>query len=89
MVTRNTKTTPALLISFFPWLKEIDSHIGVPTRRDGRVAALSAVSEGGVLKLTWSDCGDASTHGKVTKVAPDTVTLGQATRIDPYFRLFF
>eukprot|EP00929_Paragymnodinium_shiwhaense_P112738 TRINITY_DN81002_c0_g1_i1.p2 TRINITY_DN81002_c0_g1~~TRINITY_DN81002_c0_g1_i1.p2 ORF type:complete len:177 (-),score=41.07 TRINITY_DN81002_c0_g1_i1:183-713(-) len=32
---------------------------------------------GGTLKLTWSDCGDASTKGKVTGFTPDSLTLGQ------------
>lgn len=38
-------------------------------------------STGGTLKLTWSDCGDASTHAKVTGLTPDTITLGQMTTV--------
>merc|ERR1712050_689874 len=34
---------------------------------------------GGTLKLNWKDCGDSSTHGKVTGLTPDTLTLGQKT----------
>jgi hypothetical protein len=44
----------------------------------GSVAAESFVT-GGTLKLNWKDCGDASTHGKVTGLVPDSLTLGQKT----------
>eukprot|EP00929_Paragymnodinium_shiwhaense_P108396 TRINITY_DN74715_c0_g1_i1.p1 TRINITY_DN74715_c0_g1~~TRINITY_DN74715_c0_g1_i1.p1 ORF type:complete len:177 (+),score=34.41 TRINITY_DN74715_c0_g1_i1:77-607(+) len=36
---------------------------------------------GGTLKLTWNDCGDASTKGKVTGFTPGTLTLGQKTTL--------
>ena len=36
---------------------------------------------GGTLKISWTDCGDASTHGKVSDVEPSTLTLGQKTTI--------
>merc|ERR1719411_1895588 len=38
-------------------------------------------SEGGTLKLDWSDCGDSSTHGHITALTPDTVTLGAKTSL--------
>merc|ERR1719502_2472999 len=37
-------------------------------------------SAGGTLALSFKDCGDASTHGKVTGLTPSTITLGQKTR---------
>lgn len=42
---------------------------------------LSENSTGGTLKLTWSDCGDASTHGKATSLTPESLTLGQKTTV--------
>jgi len=36
---------------------------------------------GGTVKLSWKDCGDASTHGKVTSLTPDTLVFGQKTTI--------
>merc|ERR1712070_355678 len=36
---------------------------------------------GGTLKLTWEDCGDASTHGKIKGLDKDTITLGQDTTV--------
>lgn len=37
--------------------------------------------QGGTLTLTWKDCGDASTHGKVTGLTPDSLALGTATTV--------
>merc|ERR1712232_330719 len=36
---------------------------------------------GGTPKLTWNDCGDSSTHAKVTGLSPDTITMGQTTTV--------
>merc|ERR1712232_430528 len=36
---------------------------------------------GGTLKLTWNDCGDSSTHAKVTGLSPDTITMGQTNTV--------
>jgi len=36
---------------------------------------------GGTLSLTWTDCGDADTHGKVNSLTPDKMTLGEKTTI--------
>merc|ERR1712048_661309 len=36
---------------------------------------------GGTLALTLQDCGDASTHGKITDIDPKALTLGAATTI--------
>jgi len=37
--------------------------------------------QGGTLSLNWKDCGDASTKGKVTGLAPTSLTLGQKTKV--------
>merc|ERR1711865_1015918 len=37
--------------------------------------------QGGTLSLNWKDCGDASTKGKVTGLAPTSLTLGKKTRV--------
>merc|ERR1712232_1123567 len=38
-------------------------------------------STGGKLSITWEDCGDASTHGKITDVQPTEITIGEAGTI--------
>jgi len=40
-----------------------------------------AEANGKSLGLTWSDCGDAETHGKVTGLSTDHVTLGQKATV--------
>jgi hypothetical protein len=45
------------------------------------ILALAAASEGGTLKLTWSDCGGSSTHGHITSLTPGTVSLGTKTTL--------
>jgi len=42
---------------------------------------VAAVAAGGELALTWSDCGDASTHGKTTEIQPTSLVLGVDTAI--------
>lgn len=42
-------------------------------------AALAASATANDLKLTWKDCGDASTHVKISSFSPATLTLGQKT----------
>jgi cathepsin B len=37
--------------------------------------------EGGVLGLTWKDCGDASTKAKISGLTPKSLTLGQKTTV--------
>merc|ERR1712224_695871 len=32
---------------------------------------------GGTLAVTWEDCGDASTHGRITDLQPTQITIGQ------------
>merc|ERR1712028_171378 len=32
--------------------------------------------EGGVVTITWEDCGDSSTHGKVTDLQPTSFNIG-------------
>eukprot|EP00451_Oxyrrhis_marina_P054662 CAMPEP_0204506352 /NCGR_PEP_ID=MMETSP0471-20130131/109203_1 /ASSEMBLY_ACC=CAM_ASM_000602 /TAXON_ID=2969 /ORGANISM="Oxyrrhis marina" /LENGTH=548 /DNA_ID=CAMNT_0051511349 /DNA_START=66 /DNA_END=1713 /DNA_ORIENTATION=- len=49
-----------------------------------KIAATSlfgAASAGGSLALTWKDCGDASTHTKISGLSPTTLTLGQKTTV--------
>jgi len=46
-----------------------------------QVAAELDNLKGGSLSITWSDCGDADTHGKVESLTPDTMTLGEKTTI--------
>merc|ERR1712093_628184 len=41
-------------------------------------AALSAASAA-ELKLTWSDCGDSSTHTKITGFTPSSIATGKKT----------
>jgi hypothetical protein len=43
--------------------------------------SITAASEGGNVKLAWSDCGDSSTHGHITSLSPDTLTLGAKTSL--------
>merc|ERR1719158_205334 len=38
---------------------------------------LATTAFAGDLKLTWQDCGDASTHAKITSFTPDSLTTGQ------------
>jgi hypothetical protein len=40
---------------------------------------LAATASATDLKLTWSDCGDASTKAKITAFTPNSLTLGQST----------
>jgi len=43
--------------------------------------ATQAHVEGGTLALTYQDCGDASTHSKITGLSPSTMTIGEKTTI--------
>merc|ERR1719446_1063111 len=36
---------------------------------------------GGTLALSWTDCGTDSTHGTVTGLTPNTLTLGTKTTV--------
>jgi len=38
-------------------------------------------NQNGVVSLSYEDCGDASTHAKITGLTPSSVTLGKKTRI--------
>lgn len=42
---------------------------------------LLATAEAATLAITWSDCGDASTHAKVTDLQPTTVKTGSTTTL--------
>lgn len=44
-------------------------------------AGAESFVQGGTLSLKWKDCGDASTKGKVTGLAPTSLTLGTKTRV--------
>jgi len=37
--------------------------------------------QGGTLKLDFTDCGDSQTHGHITSLSPDSVTLGTKTTL--------
>jgi len=41
------------------------------------VSAAADSTTGGTLAITWEDCGDTSTHGKVTDLEPKSITIGQ------------
>jgi len=41
--------------------------------------ALSATVSATDLKLSWEDCGDATTHVKIQSFSPSTITLGQSS----------
>jgi len=43
-------------------------------------AAVSAASAGG-LQCRWTDCGDSTTHWKLTGCTPDTITTGENSTI--------
>jgi hypothetical protein len=43
--------------------------------------AVSFEVNGGTLDLTWEDCGDASTHGKISGIDTDKIVLGQDTTV--------
>jgi len=36
---------------------------------------------GGTVSVTWEDCGDASTHGKITGLDKSSITLGEDTTV--------
>merc|ERR1712000_627334 len=42
---------------------------------------LALASAGGVVDLTFADCGDASTIGTIQDVQPRSLTLGDTTRL--------
>lgn len=48
------------------------------------IVLLSVVAavQAGKIKLTWKDCGDASTHGKVSGLKPDEFETGAETHMD-------
>merc|ERR1719218_460451 len=66
---------------------ETTSHVLPRENQDYPVASVNAPVAGDLtatasatdLKLTWSDCGDASTKAKITSFSPDHLTLGQTT----------
>merc|ERR1712146_201053 len=55
--------------------KKVD-FTGVPAEDENGVDL-----KGGVIKLDWSDCGDAATHGHITSLTPSTLTIGTKTSI--------
>jgi len=48
---------------------------------DDALEDLGSTVKGGTLKITWSDCGDSTYHGKVKSLSPDTLAIGQKTTI--------
>jgi len=55
--------------------------MAIRTALVGSILGTAAALEGGVVKLAWSDCGDSSTHGHITSLSPDTLTLGSKTSL--------
>merc|ERR1711970_1653044 len=43
--------------------------------------AVESEVQGGVLALSWEDCGDSSTIGHISDVSPKVLTLGETTTI--------
>jgi len=43
------------------------------------VSEQEATSEGGVLAVTWQDCGDDDTRAAITDVSPSSVQIGATT----------
>lgn len=43
--------------------------------------SVEATVNGGTLALTWEDCGDASTHGKISGIDKDSIVLGEETTV--------
>merc|ERR1719265_1368318 len=57
------------------WKQMVTKYFnGAPIRAESYLS-------GGSLKLTWQDCGDSSTHTKITAVTPSSLTLGATTTI--------
>jgi len=44
-------------------------------------ACALALASAAELKLTWTDCGDSSTHAKISGFTPGTITTGQKTTL--------
>jgi len=44
-------------------------------------SAFAGAVVAGEVAITWSDCGDANTHGKITGLVPTTLTLGKTTTV--------
>jgi len=45
------------------------------------VSAFAGAAFAGDVALSWTDCGDSSTHGKISDVEPKTITLGTTTTV--------
>ena len=45
------------------------------------IPAVSEVEPRARLALTWTDCGDSSTHAKITGLTPSSITTGKKARI--------
>ena len=45
------------------------------------VSALAGAAFAGDVALSWTDCGDSSTHGKISDVEPKTLTLGTTSTV--------
>merc|ERR1712211_203969 len=42
---------------------------------------LTTTVEGGAVAITWEDCGDSTTHGKVTDLQPLSFNIGEAVTL--------
>eukprot|EP00493_Phyllostaurus_siculus_P006992 UN07065 len=54
----------------------VDEVVREPSSLLPAVPPVAAASNA-ELKLAWSDCGDSSTHTKITGFSPSTITTGQ------------
>jgi len=53
----------------------------VVMRRALTSALVGGAAASGTIKLSWSDCGDSSTHGHITSLSPTSVVLGTRTSL--------
>jgi hypothetical protein len=66
-----------------PQILEGVTHLDAPQILEGVTHHLPEFVGLGVddLEISWSDCGDASTHGTVSGLTHDVMTLGEQTTI--------
>jgi len=63
-------------------LGDFDLEIHYVRARKAPAAALAEpLNSDGALKITWNDCGDASTHAKVASFQPNSLPLGTPTTL--------
>merc|ERR1712151_1416489 len=45
------------------------------------VSLVAVATAGGAVAITWEDCGDSTTHGKVTDLQPLSFNIGEAVTL--------